>query len=586
MMSAPTIPGTREPDAELLHAFLSTRGEEAFAELARRHAGWIEGVAARSLGDRELAREVTQNVFILLARKVARVKPDALGPWLHRTTVLECRNARRREQRRQRTLVALERAANSMDPVIAPLDPEWRDALPLLDAAVNHLPERDRAVVVQRFIEQRSWREIARSTGRSENAARMALGPALERLQSLLRRRGVALPVAALLAALSATLSPSGTVSAATLTEQALSLRLSTGPRADGGLWLSTAACVVVGTVAGYGLSEPPEAVEKTVERRVDSRAGGLPGLQAAPGEDGMGFDLEAVLRDLHALKPSGNDMASLVRLRAALRRMPAEAVPRLLDAMRKRGWGPDSADIAAVFFERWAGMDVEAVWAVFRETDFLGAVEQTTLAILRGMRRDDPALFVKLINTLPLSNVYETAVREAVHFYFGNLPVDEIAPLLRDIKSPGARSVAMQNFLARDLSGQECALLAPMAAEQPPQVVGRFVTPLAEKWARRDWQTFQLWAETLPVNSPARFAAVAGGAAGLSPEDPIRAGNLIRDLPWSPAWNTELSNVAVAWVKADPAGAGRWLETSTMIPPNILKSLKAMCVEAAANRP
>ena len=105
-----------ETDAGLLREFSSRGGEAVFAELVRRNAGWVEGVAQRTLADRELAQEVTQNVFILLARKATRVKPDAVGPWLHRTTVLECRNARRRERTRLRALSAFAQQSDHMKP--------------------------------------------------------------------------------------------------------------------------------------------------------------------------------------------------------------------------------------------------------------------------------------------------------------------------------------------------------------------------------------------------------------------------------------------------------------------------------------
>ena len=246
-------------DAALLASFVRQRSEGAFAELVRRHAGWVEGVAKRTLGDGEAARDAAQEVFILLARKAGGIRGDALGPWLHRTTVLVCRNAGRREAVRRRALPKLSRHMEAMH-TPSPDNSALREALPLLDAAVDALPARDRTLVVQRFMENRSWREIGADMGRSEDAARMALQPALERLSALLRKRGIAVP----LSAFAALFAYGGRVRC---------LRRRAGATRPGDrrrrrcralwpcrAWWSAAACLVAGAVAGWTFGAPEPA--------------------------------------------------------------------------------------------------------------------------------------------------------------------------------------------------------------------------------------------------------------------------------------------------------------------------------------
>src|SRR3954470_20224221 len=88
-------------DVELLEDHRAGR-EQAFADLVRRHVGWIYGVARRRLRDAHLAEDVSQAVFVLLHRKAPHFPADgALVNWLHRATWYASEVAARDERRRQ-----------------------------------------------------------------------------------------------------------------------------------------------------------------------------------------------------------------------------------------------------------------------------------------------------------------------------------------------------------------------------------------------------------------------------------------------------------------------------------------------------
>src|SRR5690349_14401749 len=94
---------------ELLAEFRKSRAEAAFGELVRRYTNLVYSIAKRRLSNVSLAQEVTQTVFIRLARSVPVIRSDAqLAAWLHRTTVHasidQWRSEFRRRAREERAL--------------------------------------------------------------------------------------------------------------------------------------------------------------------------------------------------------------------------------------------------------------------------------------------------------------------------------------------------------------------------------------------------------------------------------------------------------------------------------------------------
>src|SRR5437588_4381957 len=90
-------------DVELLREYVKSASHDAFAQIARRHVDMIYSAAMRqSGGDRDLAEEITQRVFILLARKASRLTDERvlLGGWLYNAVRLLARDAMRKRRRR------------------------------------------------------------------------------------------------------------------------------------------------------------------------------------------------------------------------------------------------------------------------------------------------------------------------------------------------------------------------------------------------------------------------------------------------------------------------------------------------------
>lgn len=171
------------------------RCEKAFEELMRRYSRLVYSVAWRRLGDPSLAEECVQVVFLRLARLKPRLtsEAEAVG-WLHATAhrvTIDCwRKESRRRDREQRAAI--------MPIVNEPEDRYWDEVAPLLDEALNDLPSTDRQAILLRYFQCESLRDVGRALGLSEDAAKMRLRRALEKLQLILGKRGITGSAAAL----------------------------------------------------------------------------------------------------------------------------------------------------------------------------------------------------------------------------------------------------------------------------------------------------------------------------------------------------------------------------------------------------
>ena len=189
-------------DADLLLRYARERSEAAFAELVRRHIDLVYSAAARRVGgDPHRAGEITQEVFLSLARHAGPLaRHPVLAAWLHTSTRNAAANLRRAERRREvRAQEAL--AMNEIEASHRP-SPEWRQLRPVLDEMVDELTDQDRRAIILRFFEGRSYAELGEILALREEAARMRVGRALDKLRGRLARRGISSTSAALSAAL------------------------------------------------------------------------------------------------------------------------------------------------------------------------------------------------------------------------------------------------------------------------------------------------------------------------------------------------------------------------------------------------
>lgn len=166
-------------DAELVKR--SLEGDTAaFEVLVTHYQRVLFTVAVRILGDREDARDATQNTFIKVYQKLNTYDPQyRFFSWVYRILRNECLNARRRQATEALTgdrahesdpRVALERAQRHRD----------------VRAALLALPEAYREVIVLRHFAGLSYDEMGAAIGVPAKTVKSRLYTARQQLAQLL----------------------------------------------------------------------------------------------------------------------------------------------------------------------------------------------------------------------------------------------------------------------------------------------------------------------------------------------------------------------------------------------------------------
>jgi RNA polymerase sigma factor (sigma-70 family) len=196
-------------DLTLLREYGRSNSEEAFAALVSRYVNLVYSVALRQVRDAHLAEEITQAVFIILARKADSLGDKTILPgWLCRTTRYASANAltiQRRRQHREQEAHMQNILTSGSDASSQPIHEEtWNQIAPLLDGALERLGQKDHDAIVLRFFENKNFAQVGEALGASEDAAKMRVARALERLRKFFAKRGVSSTTAIIAGAVSA----------------------------------------------------------------------------------------------------------------------------------------------------------------------------------------------------------------------------------------------------------------------------------------------------------------------------------------------------------------------------------------------
>jgi len=189
------------------------REESAFAALVERHRGELQVHCYRMLGSFDESEDLVQETFLRAWRKRANFRPDgrsSLRAWLYRIATNACLDLLRKRPRRV-VPPQLAPAGDPASPPEPPADLPWLQPYPtrLLEsmapaedepgpvvvaretielaflAAIQHLPPRQRAVLILRDVP--GW--SAKETASLLEASVVSVNSALQRARGTLRRR-------------------------------------------------------------------------------------------------------------------------------------------------------------------------------------------------------------------------------------------------------------------------------------------------------------------------------------------------------------------------------------------------------------
>lgn len=191
-----------ESDFELVRRYVERGSQEAFTQIVHRHMGLVYSAAVRQVRDPHGAQDVSQVVFLVLARKADRIDSRTpLSAWLLNTTryasmdFLEAKSRRTWHETRAGKMTRRNMPEQNH---------AWDMISPRLDEALATLSWRIRSAIVLRFFEGLSFDEIAARLGITTDAAKQRVSRGLGQVRSFFAGKGVVLSEAGLATAIAA----------------------------------------------------------------------------------------------------------------------------------------------------------------------------------------------------------------------------------------------------------------------------------------------------------------------------------------------------------------------------------------------
>jgi RNA polymerase sigma factor (sigma-70 family) len=313
-------------DVQLLSQYAAERSETAFSEFTQRHIDLVYSAALRVVnGDVHSAEDVAQQVFTEAARQAKGLaRHPALVGWLYTTTRNVALRMNRTEQRRK----AREQEANTMNEILHDDSPaaDWTKLGPVLEDVMHELDEKDRHAVLLRFFQNKPLKEVGAVLNLNENAARMRIERALDKLRGKLASRGISTTAGVLAAAMVANAVEAAPVGlAATVSASAVAgaaVQLSTAITATKAITMTAiqksivAAALTVAVGTGVFAVRQDSQMREQIQALEQQRAPLAEQIQQLEQERNDATNQLATLKEENARLKSGQNMAELMKLR------------------------------------------------------------------------------------------------------------------------------------------------------------------------------------------------------------------------------------------------------------------------------
>ena len=154
-----------------------------------QHGRWLRTIVYARVGEPQAVEEVMQEVSLAAVRQRSPlVDPGKVAPWLYRLAVTQSLLYRRKQGRRRKLIHGFARRTRPTEQDTRDPDPlDWllaEERRELVRTALARLPRRDAEILLLKYTEDWSYRELAERLGISQSAVQARLHRARQRLRT------------------------------------------------------------------------------------------------------------------------------------------------------------------------------------------------------------------------------------------------------------------------------------------------------------------------------------------------------------------------------------------------------------------
>lgn len=172
-------------DDDLIHQYIESQNQLYFSELYDRYADKIFAKCLGMLKDPTLAEDAAQEIFLKIFLKLASFNHQAkFSTWVYAVAYNYCIDLIRRNKKIQQTLSIDDENAPQIADSTEISDAEFLEMdMQQLGKALDKIPADDRAMLILKYKDRLSIKELAEMSGKTENAIKMKLKRAKDKVR-------------------------------------------------------------------------------------------------------------------------------------------------------------------------------------------------------------------------------------------------------------------------------------------------------------------------------------------------------------------------------------------------------------------
>ncbi|MEZ5041476.1 MAG: sigma-70 family RNA polymerase sigma factor [Saprospiraceae bacterium] len=171
-------------DAEVIHGYLKSQASICFSLLYERYAGKIYSKCISLLKDESLAKDATQEIFTKIFLNLSKFgEKSKFSTWVYSITYNYCIDFLRRKKKQDIFSDEMEKAPDIVDEI--PDEALYDMNVAQLKEVLKNIPDGDRTILLMKYQDDFSIKEIAEILDKTESAVKMQIKRAKEKAQRL-----------------------------------------------------------------------------------------------------------------------------------------------------------------------------------------------------------------------------------------------------------------------------------------------------------------------------------------------------------------------------------------------------------------